>query len=197
MYSSLDKIDIVANGKPGALGKVAYQTDHRQEEEYKEQRALSTLLALARVINPNRVDQEDNERHGVIYVAVARPPDWFRLALASAGAALEIGRTPLAWEGDLADPADLADAAFRELAERVRSRAGRALDDDLLKGLEDEILAEAPSKEADEIRYWTAVMELAAVGGELVRARIGGRWVRDDRWYSTVPFVFQQEGTQT
>lgn len=47
MYSSLDKIDIVARSPDGR--KLLVQTDHREPREIEEDVELSVLFALTRV----------------------------------------------------------------------------------------------------------------------------------------------------
>jgi hypothetical protein len=100
-----------------------------------------------------------------------------------------VGGDLLPYDGARIDPSDLADRAFRELAERVqRTHDSGAAGEQLLAALERDLDEHGTP---DEIAYWTRIVELAAVGGELLRARTGGRWIRDPGNYADVPFVFQ------
>ncbi|MBK9036825.1 MAG: hypothetical protein IPL61_37175 [Myxococcales bacterium] len=85
--------------------------------------------------------------------------------------------------------ADLADAALTTIAQRVMGERGLALDEDGLEALLATLPA-APAHDDDELGYYTAVVELAAVTGAVLRAQFGGRWVDDPRQMSDIPFVF-------
>ena len=101
-----------------------------------------------------------------------------------------IGKHPLEREGarqarDLTavarqDPADLADAAFATMGRRVMAERGLAVDEGGLTELV-EAMARPPALDDDELGHYTALVELAAATGEVLRARFGGRWVRDLR----------------
>jgi hypothetical protein len=52
-------------------------------------------------------------------------------------------------------------------------------------------MAGPPALDDDELGHYTAMVELAAATGEVLRVRFGGRWVRDVAQHSAVPFVFQ------
>jgi hypothetical protein len=54
--------------------------------------------------------------------------------------------------------------------------------------LEDQTYANPPARD-DEAAYWTRVLELAALAGELLRAKYPGRWTQTHR--SLMPFGFQ------
>lgn len=197
MYSSLLKLDIVAN-----IGgqRVAIQTDHRDAEEMALEPELSVLFALARVINPLRAPSDRPDR--VVYTCPHRPIDAVREAIAAAGGRTELGNEDLPWEGEVGDSEAIADRAFAALATRVLAREQAALHADVLRALEDEMVADKLSRADDEAGYWARVLELAALGGELIRAQTGGRWVRDDSlpnggWLSTIPFSFQVQGTKS
>jgi hypothetical protein len=61
-----------------------------------------------------------------------------------------------------------------------------------LRMLEDQTLAAPPARD-DEARYWRRVLELAALAGEVIRARYPGRWVHSER--GVVPFGFLLDGS--
>lgn len=197
MYSSLDRVDLVA-ADPATGGQRMIQTDHREAGEVEAEPELSVLFALARVLNARKVASRRPPEvpTAIHYVCLHRPPPVLHQAIASAGGAVIVGDEAVPFEGAPRDPGELADAAFRALAERVqRTRSvngdSGAVDEALLAALEAELDDQgAPDREEDEIAYWTRVVELAAVGGELLRARTGGRWIVDPENYADVPFVF-------
>lgn len=189
MYSSLDRIDIVAENEGQ---KLYVQTDHRDANEIDAEPELSILFLVTRLLNPTRMAEP-----GVIrYAAAYEPPTAFKHVLALGGAELEImgenAQVPRL-EGPRMTLAEVADEAFGELARRVAAREQRALDESLLEYLEKEAYAQGWNQEDDEIGYWTAIVELAAVTGELIRARHGGHWIADDRDMATIPFVFNTD----
>jgi hypothetical protein len=69
----------------------------------------------------------------------------------------------------------------------VAAERGVALTLEGLQAVEDALAATAPSPEDDEAAYWSAVFKLGAVGGELIRASNGGRWVQIER--GNLPFA--------
>jgi hypothetical protein len=70
----------------------------------------------------------------------------------------------------------------------VRLRVGSRDVAIALRMLEDQTFADPPPRD-DEPRYWQRVLELAALAGELLRAKYPGRWIQTDR--ALVPFGFQ------
>ncbi len=193
MYSSLDRVDIVLEDDDG--GCVLLQTEHRTADEIEAEPELSTLFLLARVINPRRFGTEE---HGPARVRVAcqhEPGTRVRHLLASAGVELQVlpdGEPSVPVEGEAVDLADLADAAFAGLSRRVLAREDLPLSRDGLGTFEDRLSERALTPEL-EIEWWTAVAELAALTGELLRGLFGGRWIDDPQRFSTLPFVFQLE----
>lgn len=188
MYSSLHKIDIVANGPDGR--KLLVQTDHRDPAEVEPEAELSVLFALTRLIMAQR-----SEPGGVVrYAAIGGAHPRLVEVVASAGAELEAGTTTVDLSATPRRPlADLADEAFAGLAAKVLAREGATADESGLAVVE-RSLAGAPSRDDDEIGYWTAVAELAAVTGEVLRAKASGRWVDDPKDYADIPFMFQPAG---
>lgn len=193
VYSSLHKIDFIAQGPDEQRALV--QTDHRTVEEVDADLDLSILFALARIIGPLRTE------HGVgavvRYVALAGLHPALAQVCASTGAVAEVDRA----EVDLSEvervpPSDLADRAFAGLGQRVLAREALECDESGLAAFES-IASGAPSRDEDEIGYWTAVAELAAVTGEVIRAAVGGRWVDDPQGYADIPFMFAAGGAES
>lgn len=217
MFSSLDRIDIVAQRKDGV--KEYWQSDHRTAEEIEQTRAISTLFALTRLLNPRR-GEDDGPRAVVIYSAAEPPPEFLRQAIRAAGARLSIGDgLELEPEPDAAPPSggggflsralrglfggdnpapsaaaagspsldDILQDAFARLAREVAAEHGVALDVEGLRAVESALGAKELDAEMDETAYWTAVFQLGAFGGELIRASNGGRWKQTDM--GTLPFA--------
>ena len=190
MYCSLDKIDLAAQieGQP-----VAIQTDHRARAEIEREPELSVLFALARVLNAREHMADEGAPGAAIHYVVSEdPPPLLREALATVGATLE-------WTDDrreqLGSPSEraaseLADRMFAALARKTAARVGTRDVGMALRMLEDQTWAAPPARD-DERAYWERVLELAALAGELLRAKHPdtGRWVHTDR--AMVPFGFQ------
>ncbi|EPX64601.1 hypothetical protein D187_000023 [Cystobacter fuscus DSM 2262] len=194
MYSSLDSIDIVtqneATGRKGFL-----QTDHRSAAEIQQEREVSTLFALTRVLNARQAIESEEGPVDVLYVCSEAPPDFLRSVVTSAGGRVQINDEPVSvYEGPIGTPEDLAEDAFRKLAYRVAHGREASLDEGVLSALQEEY-AQQPGVEEDEPGYWTRVVELAAVAGELLRARHGGRWAEAQE-LATMPFAFRLGGAE-
>lgn len=188
MYTSLDRIDIVTKkketGRPGYL-----LTDHRTAAEIESEPELSVLFALTRVKAASAMAAGEGGAD-VLYVCRSTPPAFLREAVAAAGGSLTVDAgTPLP-----APPTrtvgEIADEAFRALAGRVAKRDGGNLDRALLERLEDATLQAPPKQEGDEPLYWARTLELAAVCGELLRAKTGGRWTEATDRGGLFPFAF-------
>jgi hypothetical protein len=187
MFSSLDRVDLVTQDK--ATGKKRFiQTDHRSAREIRQEEELSILFALARVMNARWMGEPEGAT--VEYVCTEPPPDFLRRTVVSAGGRIQIHEQQTSpYEGVLGTPEELADTAFRRLAHRVVRERSWVLEERSLVELQREH-ADAPDPEEDELGYWTRVVELAAVTGELLRAKFGGRWVEAPRM-ATIPFAFR------
>jgi hypothetical protein len=187
VYCSIDKIDIAAriDGKP-----VAVQTDHRLRAEIEAEPELSALIAMARVLNARTHLHDSGHRDAAVHYAVNEdPPACLIEALGAVGCMLERGtRTESLGDADERIASELADRSFSALAQRVKARVGSRDVAIALRMLEDQTFADPPARD-DEPRYWQRVLELAALAGELLRAKFPGRWVQTDR--ALVPFGFQ------
>lgn len=187
MYCSIDKIDLAARieGRP-----VAVQTDHRAYAEIEAEPELSVLYAMARVLNARTHLFESGHHDAVVHYAVTiDPPELLREAIGAVGGTLERGkRLEVLGMANEMLAGELADRCFSALAQRVKSRVGSRDVAIALRMLEDQTFADPPSRD-DEPAYWQRVLELAALAGELLRARYPGRWVQTDR--ALVPFGFQ------
>jgi hypothetical protein len=190
VYSSLDKLDVVTRGPTSYV-----QSDHRSADEIAATPEVSTLFALARVINA----QAHAAVAGPGPVIYATPhdelPACVRDVLAATGALHKVGArgTPRNHPPAGVTPDELADDAFRGLAARVSRRVGLTDMATVLRALEAETVADPPRQADDEAGYWTRVLELAAVTCEIVRARSGGRW--EIHHHADVPFGFATSPT--
>ena len=189
MYCALDKIDLAAmvEGR-----QVAVQTDHRSADQIERALAARILFALTRVINARHETRAQLDIVAVHYV-VAEPPPQLVEALTAAGAIVSPSAARLR---DVAAPVfaesvvgEIADGCFRQLAHRAAAMVGTRDLAIALRMLEDQTLA-APPLKTDPAAYWRRVLELAALTGELLRAKFGSgaRWVVTDR--ALVPFGF-------
>jgi hypothetical protein len=189
MYTSLDRVDIVTRNKE--TGRAGYVlTDHRSRAEIEAEPELSVLFAMTRVLAAGMMGARESQGADILYACSQAPPDFLTEAVSSAGGRMTVAMSDAAPAAATRDLGEIADAAFRGLAERVRVEHGRPLDEALLKRLEDGTLKSRPDKEEDEITYWTRIHELAAVCGELLRAKTNGRWMRARDNDSLFPFVF-------
>jgi len=195
MYSSLQKIDIAAKSPEGP---VYVQTDHRTREEVEAEPELSTLFALARLLIAKAHATKQNEADAsVVYASISEEPiPLLAEVVAAAGAKLSSGSEKArALAPVAATPNGLLDKAFRALATRCAQRTGSTDPAIALAAIEAETLADVPDLEDDEIVYWTRVLELSALTGEVVRAKHGGTWeTLPDLQLSDVPFAFKLGG---
>lgn len=194
MYGSLDKLDLLATAPSGAVFGV--QTDHRPAADLEADRPLNTLFALARVLNAREHLRARGE--AVIRVSYARSdasptPAWLVDALAIAGAHVtQPGDDPAAAPPSSFDAVavgELVDEAFGQLAAHAAARIGSRDPAMALRMLEDQTLAAPVTRTASEPAYWERVLWLAALTGELLRGKLGGRWVETVQ--AVVPFAFQ------
>lgn len=192
MYCSIDKIDLLnpAAGKP-----VAIQTDHRSRAEIEAEPELSALYAMARVLNARGHLAEDGHGDAAVhYVLPDDAPPMLRDALTAVGATIERTGDAARSLESLGPPSrdaveTIADRAFADLARRAAGRVGTRDLAMALRMLEDQTFADPPER-ADEPVYWQRVLELAALAGELLRAKYphAHGWVQTDR--AMVPFGF-------
>lgn len=184
VFSSLDRVDIVYTDLEGRGHWL--QSDHRSPDAIAAEGELSLLFALIRVLNPRRDFPEDEPEPVLEYRCQHLPPDFMRAAIASAGAELVVDEV-VPYDAEAPDAETLADLGFVALATRILAERDLPCDITSLELLE----REQPqlTREADEIGYWRAVVSLAAVAGEVLRAEAGGRWALHPS-AGTLPFVF-------
>ncbi|HVV87714.1 MAG TPA: hypothetical protein VHE35_31960 [Kofleriaceae bacterium] len=186
MYSSLDKIDLVVDSPLRYV-----QTDHRSAEELAANPDLATLFALTRILKPQQHARSTGVDAQVVYATTdAGLPAFLEDVLAATGAGHQVrgaAAVKTYAQGD-ETPGELADRAFRGLAQRVSRRVGLTDMATVLRALEAETVADPPRQADDEEAYWARVLELAAVTCEIVRARSGGHW--EIHHHADLPFGF-------
>jgi hypothetical protein len=190
VYSSLHKIDLVAQDKNGP-GKLFVQTDHRDAEEVAREVEISVIFALTRTLLPKRMPEA--KQAVVRYVCMGKLHPALAEVIAATGAQAEANGASVKLDGvKRRAPADIADATFATLGKRLLAEHHLAADETGLAAFE-ALMKDAPAKpdDEDEIAHWTAVAELAAVTGEVLRAKYGGRWVDDPKDFADIPFMFE------
>lgn len=177
MWARLHKLDKV-RPQPNSSAIVIIE-DERTAGNMQRVPSLSTLVAIARVLSGFRaLDAKFGGKGEVRYATWANVPSFLQEAISRAGGSIATGdgatvRIPASRSSVEAT----IDVAFSELASHVRSVLGISELDRALEKLEQQRRASAPiDRDAQPERYWTAVLELAALAGEQAR-RKNGRWI--------------------
>ena len=177
MWARLHKVDKVRPQPNG--GAIVIIEDERTAGNMQRVPSLSTLIAIARVLSGFRVlDAKFGGKGEVRYATWANVPSFLSEAITRAGGSIATGdgatvRVP----PYRASVEATIDVAFSELASSVRGVLGISELDKALERLEAQRRAAAPiDKDAQPEKYWTAVLELAALAGEQAR-RKNGRWI--------------------
>lgn len=187
MWARLHKIDRVKPQQDGSA--IVLVEDERSATVMAQRPALSTLMAVARVLNAQRLlELKYGGKGEVRYATNASMPTYLFDAVRRAGAAVSnrVGEDVLP-----AQPASVSavvDQAFSELAHELRKSLGAGDVITALRKLEDNRRKAPLDRETQTAMYWTAVFELAALAGELSRPR-GGRWI--DTREMPVPFALK------
>lgn len=175
MFSSLERTDIALG--PNSEGCPQFiQTDHRTAAEISSLPELSTAFALIRLVNPRRMAEEGQSEPLVIYTCEEEPPAFLKQVVSTAGGSLAIrsGLKPI----ELPKPQPFSDAmneAMEDLCRVTLEEYSVGLDIEGVAAVESAL--NPPDAEEDEIVYWSAVLKLGSVSGELIRKNNGGEWV--------------------
>lgn len=191
MWARVHKIDRI-RPLPGG-GAIVLVEDERNAAAMARIVSLSTLIALARILNARRILEARYGGKGEIrYATAVSLPAALLDAVIRAGAHISDAR------GDRvtvpAVPAAISsvvDHAFAELGHHVRTNSVAPDMMTVLRSLEAAHKKAPLDRDAHPAAYWTAVFELAAVAGELSRPR-GGRWIETKE--SPVPFAVKFPG---
>lgn len=186
MYASLDRIDIISTGEDGQPWYI--QTDHRSAEEIAQTAELSTVFAVLRLLNARRLAESQGEEASISYVFSSPPPDFLIPVIAAAGGHVQIGlAAPAPQPEEIPDLGALLQDAFAALARRTAADHAVPLSLDGLAAAEQALTADPIDAEEDTIGYWTTVVSLGALAGEIMRAAKGGHWVTGGQ--GTLPVV--------
>jgi hypothetical protein len=189
VWARVHKIDRVRPQPNG--GAIVLVEDERNAAAMARTPGLSTLVAIARILNARRLlDARYGGKGEIRYATSASPPTALTDAITRAGASIA-DRTGenVTYVGMPGAVAATVDLAFSELAHYMRSTVGAQTAADALRVLEGRRRKATPlDRDENPAGYWTAVFELAALAGEVARPR-GGRWV--DTKDTPVPFAIK------
>lgn len=192
-YEDLDRIDLKVTDKDSGELKRIVQCDYRGADEIEVRPALSTVFALVRMATARGYDP----RVSVEHVCAVDPPGFLTDAVIAAGGGLRVEDRMLVAPPSPPPPPEMmdgfADRAFAALAAEAAG-AGVAITSHMLAALEARVVAAitAEMRGTDPLGYWTAVVELAAFAGELLRQLAPGsswRFLADHH----PPFAFTIE----
>ncbi|HEX3482355.1 MAG TPA: hypothetical protein VHT91_45375 [Kofleriaceae bacterium] len=189
MWARVDKIDRI-RPQPGG-GAIVLVEDERNAAAMARVPSLSTLIAIARILDARRVLELRYRSSGEVrYAAASSPPMFLVDAITRAGAHVTNGAGDrIAVPAAPASVSSTIDLAFSELAHHVRTSIGPAVTIPAALHKTEERRRKAPlDVDAHPAMYWTAVFELTALAGELSRPR-GGRWI--DVPEMPVPFAIR------
>jgi hypothetical protein len=176
VWARLHKIDRV-RPQPGG-GAIVLVEDERSAAAMSRVPSVSTIVAVARVLNARRVLETRYGGKGEVrYAANAPLPSFLFDAVVCAGAGTS-DRTgdKLVAPAQPAGVAALVDVAFAELAHYTRGNVGVPDMSAALRTVEANRRKSPLDREQHPALYWPAVFELAALAGELARPH-GGRWI--------------------
>lgn len=188
MWANVHKIDRVRPQKDGSA--IVLVEDERSTQAIERQKHLSTLIAIARILNAQRlIDLKYGGKGEVRYAINAKLPTFLFDAVRRAGASISdrSGNTADV-PAEPASVAALVDQSFADLAHELRINVGATDMITALRKIEDRRRKSPIDRDTQTAQYWTAVFELAALAGELSRPR-GGRWI--DTREIPVPFAIK------
>jgi hypothetical protein len=188
MWAKVHKIDRI-RPQPGG-GAIVLVEDERPGGAMSRVPSLSILIAVARVLNAQRVLETRYGGKGEVrYAANAALPSFLFDAVVRAGAGTS-DRTgdKLLAPAQPASVGAMIDVAFSELAHYTRTNVGVADMTSALRTVETNRRKAPLDRERHPAFYWPAVFELAALAGELSRPQ-GGRWIETKD--TPVPFAIK------
>jgi hypothetical protein len=176
MWARVHKLDRVRPQVGG--GAIVLIEDERGAAQMQRVASLSTLVAIARVLAARRAIEARYDGKGEVYYATsAALPSFLSDAITRAGANVSDREGMRVTAPSQPAGVDaLIDVAFSELAHYVRGAVGTTEVGKTLELVEQRRRAAPLDRDAEPERYWSAVLELSALAGELSRKR-GGRWV--------------------
>lgn len=188
MWARLHKVDRI---KPQANGgAIVLVEDERNIGAMSLVPSLSVIVAIARVLNAKRALELKFDGKGEVrYAAGPSLPDFMLDAVTRAGASsCERDGETIKFPARPGAVAAVIDQAFNTLAYHLRASVGAADLPGALRTLEARRGKAVLDRETHPAQYWTAVLELAALAGEVSRPR-GGRWIETKEM--PVPFAIK------
>lgn len=176
MWAKVHKIDRI-RPQPGG-GAIVLVEDERSAGQMARVPPLSVLVAVARVLNAHRVLESRYAGKGEVrYAANASLPSFLFDAVIHAGAGTsDRAGDRLIAPAQPASVSAIVDVAFSELAHYTRTNVGVTDMVTALRTVEANRRKSPLDRERNPAFYWPAVLELAALAGELARPH-GGRWI--------------------
>lgn len=186
MWARVHKIDRIRPLPNG--GAIVLVEDERNASAMSRNAGLSTVIALARVINARRALEARFAGKGEIrYAAGTTPPPFMVDVITRAGASISDSKGErIVLPARPASVSSVLDQAMAELAHHIRTSHGMTDMAATLTKVENSRRKTPLDRDANPAAYWGAVFEIAALAGELSRAR-GGRWIEANE--TPVPFA--------
>jgi hypothetical protein len=188
MWARVHKIDRIRPQPDG--GAIVLVEDERSAAVMSRVPSLSTIVAVARVLNARRVLEARYGGKGEVrYATNASLPGFLFEAVVRAGAGTsDRAGDKLVYPAQPAGVAAIVDVAFSELAHYTRGNVGVPDMIAALRIVEANRRKSPLDRERHPAFYWPAVFELASLAGELSRSR-GGRWIETKD--TPVPFAIK------
>ena len=188
MWARVHKIDRIKPQPDGSA--IVVIEDERNAHAMARIPGLSTVIAVARVLNGRRVLESKYHGKGEVrYAAAASLPSFLLDAVVRAGGANadasgERVKVPAA----PASVSSVIDHAMAELAHYVRTNVNASTIKEALDKVEANRRKAPLDRESNPTAYWAAVFELSALAGELSRSQ-GGMWIETKEM--PVPFAIK------
>lgn len=176
MWARVHKIDRIRPQPNGCA--IVLVEDERSAAAMSRVPSLSTIIAIARVLNARRVLETKYGGKGEVrYAANASLPSFLFDAVVRAGAGTsDRSGDQLVSPAQPASVSAIVDVSFSELAHYTRGNVGVPDMIAALRTVEANRRKSPLDREKHPAFYWPAVFELAALAGELSRPH-GGRWI--------------------
>jgi hypothetical protein len=190
MYSSLDRVDIELKGDNGYI-----QTDHRTSSELEQDKAISIVFAIIRVLNPMRMGRQAGKKAIVRYTFTDEmPPLFMQEAIVSAGGVPQFDGTDIPFSGQRVNVDSLLNQGMQSIAHDKFEKKGYKFLPEHLRFFEARLIPRAQELKENEIAYWRTVIMAGAYAGEVLRNLVGGNWRINFDASSTLPITFDVGG---
>lgn len=189
MYCELDKGDIIIQRTDGTW--IVVQTDHRNASEIEAEPNLSIAMAIMRVLVAYNYKEPEMTLFKVHYTVNGPVPEFFHKAIASAGGILSIENEEVAYPGQPPDMLQGLNGSLSNIGREVSQRFGKPLSIEGLREVEGIYLSTDPDRDENVIGYWTAVVELGAFAGEVLRNLKGGGWNGPNTMLGSIPIIYE------